>query len=142
MSSTAVRIHGSAAVVDASAFYELITNGPLSAALTGRVRPRAVTLHAPALVDVEVLHALRRNLIGNRLSTEAAETALAFYRQLPIERYPHDDFIDRIWQLRASLTVYDATYFALAEILAAPLITLDARLAKAAPPTAHVELFA
>ena len=127
-----------AAVVDASAFYSLIANGPAAAALRDRIAK--VTLHAPAVVDLEVVNALRKNVLSG-LPPDRADAAIDAYRSLPIERYPHDDFIDRIWQLRANLTAYDAVYVALAETLNAPLITLDARLASAAPPTVRVELF-
>ena len=101
-----------------------------------------IRLHAPALIDLEVLHTLRRKVFGNSLSLEQAESAIAEYRHLRIERYPHDNFIDRIWQLRVNFSAYDAVYIALAETLGVPLITLDARLAKSAPPTLKVELFA
>jgi predicted nucleic acid-binding protein len=37
-----------------------------------------------------------------------------------------------MWELRHNLTAYDALYVALAEMLDAPLVTLDRRLAAAA----------
>jgi predicted nucleic acid-binding protein len=46
----------------------------------------------------------------------------------------------RIWQLRANATAYDAAYLALAEVLRAPLLTFDARLAKSPGHTALIEL--
>lgn len=141
MSSIVVPTVAPAAVVDASAFVEIITKGRAATALQERLRPRTLTLHAPALVDLEVLHTLRRNVLGRSISIQEAEAAIAAYRELDIERYPHDVFIERIWQLRANLSAYDAAYVALAEMLRAPLLTLDARLAKAAPPTVRVELF-
>ena len=48
----------------------------------------------------------------------------------------------RIWSWRANLTTYDAAYVALAEVLAAPLLTTDARLANAPGLTVPVEVFA
>jgi predicted nucleic acid-binding protein len=39
--------------------------------------------------------------------------------------------MERIWELKDNLTTYDAAYIALAEALDAPLITLEARLARA-----------
>ena len=36
-----------------------------------------------------------------------------------------------MWELRGNLTAYDAAYVALAELLGAPLVTLDTRLARA-----------
>lgn len=43
-------------------------------------------------------------------------------------------FIDRAWQLRHNVSVYDAWYVALAESLDTELITTDARLAAADGP--------
>jgi predicted nucleic acid-binding protein len=119
---------------------EVINHGSLASALERRLA--GVPLHAPALIDLEVLHTLRRKVFGGSVTVEAAEAAIAEYRSVRIERYPHDNFIDRIWQLRVNFSAYDAVYVALAETLRAPLITLDARLAKSAPPTCRVELFA
>ncbi|MEZ5239295.1 MAG: hypothetical protein R2716_10245 [Microthrixaceae bacterium] len=42
--------------------------------------------------------------------------------------------LGRVWELRANLTGYDATYVALAEALGAPLVTADGRLARASGP--------
>jgi len=58
----------------------------------------------------------------------------------PIQRYPHDILLQRVYELRDNLTAYDAVYVALAEALAAPLVTRDARLAQAPGHQAHVEL--
>lgn len=46
--------------------------------------------------------------------------------------------LDRIWELRDNLSAYDATYVAVAEALDAPLLTADARLARAPGPTCPV----
>ena len=67
---------------------------------------------------------------------------MALYASFAIMRFAHDALFRRIWELRDNFTAYDAAYVALAEGLKIPLITLDARLAKAAPPTIRVELFA
>jgi predicted nucleic acid-binding protein len=57
-----------------------------------------------------------------------------------VRRYPHAFLLARIWQLRGSLSAYDATYVALAEALEAPLLTRDRRLAAAGRHLARVEL--
>jgi predicted nucleic acid-binding protein len=44
---------------------------------------------------------------------------------------PVRTFSDRVWELRANLTVYDAWYVALAEWLGTDLVTADQRLANA-----------
>jgi predicted nucleic acid-binding protein len=41
---------------------------------------------------------------------------------------------ERAWELRGSLTAYDAAYVAVAELVGAPLLTLDARLSRAPGP--------
>lgn len=48
--------------------------------------------------------------------------------------------IDRIWDLRANLSAYDATYVALAEALACPLLTADRRLAAAPGPVCTIQV--
>jgi len=69
-----------------------------------------------------------------------AEACLTLWRQLDIERHPHDDLLERIWAWRANLTAYDATYVALAEVLGEPLVTADQRLAAAPGITIPAEL--
>ena len=54
--------------------------------------------------------------------------------QLSIECYPFEPFAERVWELRNTLTSYDAWYVAVAEALDLPLATLDARLARAPGP--------
>lgn len=98
-------------------------------------------LHGPHLVDTEVLHALRRMLINDAISDERAQNARIDFAELALVRYPHQPLSDRVWALRHNLTAYDATFVALAEALAAPLITCDARLASVPGHAARIELF-
>lgn len=98
--------------------------------------------HAPGLLDVEVVSALRRSL-GRGLSTEhVAGEAVADLADLRIQRYPHRALLPRIWELRHNLTPYDAAYVALAEVLGAPLVTADAKLAGASGLRCNVEVLA
>jgi predicted nucleic acid-binding protein len=60
---------------------------------------------------------------------------------LRIVRYPHRPLIDRVWELRANFTAYDAAYVALAELLDVPVLTCDARLAATGDRGAQVELY-
>ncbi len=66
--------------------------------------------------------------------------ALTDLAELAMRRYPHDFLPRRIWDLRNNLTAYDAAYVALAELLDAPLLTRDRRLATAAGHHAQIEL--
>jgi predicted nucleic acid-binding protein len=53
---------------------------------------------------------------------------------------PHDPLLPRVWELRTSVTAHDAVYLALAEVLEAPLLTLDRRLARVRGHGARVEV--
>jgi predicted nucleic acid-binding protein len=57
-----------------------------------------------------------------------------------VTRYPHDVFLRRIWELRASVTAYDAAYLALAEALDVPLLTRDAALSATRTHRARVDV--
>jgi len=61
------------------------------------------------------------------------------FGDLNLARYPHDFLLPRVWELRKNLTAYDAVYVALAEVLDAPLITTDARLASSPGHRARIE---
>jgi len=89
-------------------------------------------LHAPHLIETEMLHVLRRWWARRRLEAQRAEAALERLAHLRIVYHEHARLRWRVWQLRARLTAYDATYVALAELLKARLLTSDARLARAA----------
>jgi predicted nucleic acid-binding protein len=84
---------------------------------------------APHLLDVEVLSALRGLVLGGRLDANLAEVARVDHFALSINRHDTAPFAHRIWTLRHRFTTYDACYLALAEVLAAPLFTYDAKLA-------------
>ena len=99
-------------------------------------------LHAPHLIDTELLHALRRMRIAGAISDERAVEVRHDFADLALARYAHQPFSDRVWQLRDNLTAYDATFVALAELLRATLLTCDARLAAAPGHKAEIELFA
>lgn len=60
-----------------------------------------------------------------------ARAALETLAQIPLRRHPVTALLPRIWHHRHNLTAYDAGYVALAEALDCPLVTFDARLARA-----------
>lgn len=95
--------------------------------------------HAPAILDLEVIAAVRRLARGGLGEIEASE-AVTDLSELSIRRYPHLALLPRIWELRHNVTPYDAAYVALAEVLGAPLLTADSRLAEAPGPRCVVEL--
>ena len=85
-------------------------------------------LHAPHLLDVEVLSVLRGLLLGGKLDAVVAEEARWDHFAFAINRYEVAPLADRVWHLRHQYTSYDAAYLALAEALDAPLYTCDAKL--------------
>ena len=127
-------------VVDTSAVIGALTGRPPSGELMERLSGES-DLSAPHLLDVEFLHALRRLVLGGQLSEDRAADARDDFAALAVTRYGHTMVADRVWALRHSLTAYDATFVALAELLDVPLVTFDARLARAAGHQATVELF-
>lgn len=127
-------------VLDASAIVELVTGTARGASVAARIADPAVGLHAPHLVDVEVLQALRRYQRAGELEEAGAAAALGAFLELDLERHGHEPLLARAWELRANLTAYDAVYVALAEALEAPMVTCDARLARAPGLGRRVEL--
>ena len=116
-------------VVDASVLVTaLADDGPDGERHRHRLAGERLT--APHLIDVEVLSAWRRLAAAGRLDDRRAALARGDLRSIPIRRVPHLPLLERCWELRANLTVYDAAYVALAELLDAPLLTADAKLAK------------
>jgi predicted nucleic acid-binding protein len=127
-------------VVDASALLEVLLRTPSTEAVEKRLFATHETLHAPHLLDVEVAQVIRRYAAAREINQERGREALADLDAFPIRRYPHGFLLSRVWELRNSLTAYDAVYVALAEALDAPLLTSDRRLAKTASHHIHVEL--
>jgi predicted nucleic acid-binding protein len=92
------------------------------------------SLAAPHLMPVEVANILRRGALAGDVSVEAAALAHADLALLRVELFPYQPFASRVWELRDSITSYDAWYVALAEVLNVRLATLDTRLHRAAGP--------
>lgn len=105
-----------------------------------RERLRDQPIFAPALIDLETVSVLRRQLTVGLLDARRARLALQDLVDLPIQRAPHVPLLERCWELRDNLTMYDAAYVALAEELGATLVTADARLANAPGVTCPVDL--
>lgn len=127
-------------VVDASAVLEVLLQTSNTPAVEKRLYEAGQTLHAPHLIDIEVAQVLRRVAMAGRIDGDRGRMALSDFADLPMQRYPHEALLPRIWALRHNLTAYDASYVALAEALDAPLLTRDSRIARATGHRARVEV--
>jgi predicted nucleic acid-binding protein len=117
-------------VVDASVVVSaLVDGGPAGRWSEEWLRSAGVA--APHLMPVEVANILRRAALRGDISADTASMAHADLGDLRLELFPYDLVADRAWALRENRTLYDAWYVALAELLEADLVTLDARLARA-----------
>lgn len=105
-----------------------------------RARLAGELLVAPELVDVEVLSVWRRQTQRGLMAPKRAQRAGTDLTNLAIRRVAHRPLLPRCWQLRDTVTAYDAVYVALAEALDVPLLTADARLARASGPRCAFEV--
>ena len=113
---------------------------PVGLEVEGRIDRPDESAHAPHLLDVEVLQVLRRLARDGDLAADAGSVLADDLAALAVARHPHHRLLPRAWALRDSLTAYDAMYVALAEALDCPLVTCDARLARAHGHRARVEV--
>jgi predicted nucleic acid-binding protein len=127
-------------VLDASAVIEWLFQSPAGIRIDRRIFSGPETLHVPHLLDVEVAQVLRRYVRDKTIAAQRGEEALEDLGDMPLRRYPHDFLIPRVWELRATLTAYDAVYVALAEVLDAPLLTCDGKIASASGHSADVQV--
>lgn len=126
-------------VVDASVLAPaLADDGPDGD--TARARLRGQSLVAPELIDLETTSVIRHRLRAGDLDDRRAGLALDDLMEIPLRRASHRPLLARCWELKQNVTVYDAAYVALAELLDAVLITADAHLANAPGPRCRFEL--
>lgn len=116
-------------VVDCAAVVDALTVVEGSENL--RIEMAGGDLHAPTLLDFEVVSALRGLTLGGHLSAARALDALTDFDALEIKRWPSAAPLRlRAFSLRDNITAYDAGYVVLAEALQCPLLTRDTRLAR------------
>lgn len=127
-------------VLDASSVVELVLRLPGGDAVARRLDQAESSLHAPHLLPLEVVQTIRCLSALRLITPDLAAAALVDVADLDVVLYEHNDLLPRIWDLRHNLTAYDASYVALAEVLDAPLLTFDARLAAAPGHLATIEL--
>lgn len=127
-------------VVDASALLEFLLQTSLGARVEIRLFRDQDELHAPHLVDVEVVQGLRRLVRTGEVSSGRADEAIADLTDLDLHRHAHIDLLGRAWKLRENLSAYDAMYVALAEAIEAPMVTCDSPLSKAPGHRARIDV--
>jgi predicted nucleic acid-binding protein len=127
-------------VADASALTPALLGLAGSKPLVERLFADGAGLHAPHVIDLEVTSALRKLSARGLIEARTANQALANLNDTRLVRHGHALLLPRIWQLRSNLSPYDAAYVALAELLDAPLLTRDRRLANAPGHQARVEV--
>jgi predicted nucleic acid-binding protein len=120
------------AVVDASVLAAFLADGEAGGGARAALSEQRGALWAPHLVDAEVGHVLRRSVQRGELAEAVARDGLVDLADLPLRRAGHRGLLPRAWELRENMSFYDALYIALAERLDLPLLTLDARLSRAA----------
>jgi predicted nucleic acid-binding protein len=121
------------AVVDASILVAAASDAGVEGRWTEDV-VRAGNLIAPHLALVEATNILRRLELQGRLDRTEAGAAARDLLLLDLELVPFTPFAERVWELRANVTSYDAWYVAVAEQFDLPLATLDRHLARATGP--------
>ena len=94
----------------------------------------------PDLADAETAAVLRKRWIAGTISTDDLEAAIDDLAALPFRRYPAVPLLRRAVELRATVTVYDAIYVALAESLGCALLTADVRTAQASGPRCQIQV--
>jgi predicted nucleic acid-binding protein len=123
-------------VVDASVVVEFLIphepSGPVDRFIRALTWGHPIALVAPDLLFLEVPSAVARLTRGPKLTTKEADQAVAQLVQLPIGSVPAAGLVEAAWKLWKNVTIYDASYLALARALKVPLVTADRRLVKAA----------
>jgi predicted nucleic acid-binding protein len=127
-------------VIDASALAEYLIGSAPGQAAARVFASHERSLHMPHLAVSEATSVLRSWVARGVLPERRARGALEDLADFPATHYAAEPFLNRIWQLRHNLSAYDAHYVALAEALEAPLLTADARIARASGHFAEVRL--
>jgi predicted nucleic acid-binding protein len=120
-------------VCDAAALTALLIDGGSDGQWSAEACAGA-DLAAPSLIDLETANILRRHELAGSISPDQAAQAHSDLLDLAIEHWPYELFAIRAWELRHNLSIYDASYVALAEMIGATLVTLDRRIGRAPGP--------
>lgn len=124
-------------VLDSSAIVALLVDGGETGEWVAATAEN-LFLATPALAIFEAANVLRRHQLAGRLELVEATLAHRDLLSLPLQLWPFSPLAERAWELRETLTTYDASYVALAELLDATLVTLDRRLMRASGSTCTI----
>jgi predicted nucleic acid-binding protein len=124
-------------VADASAVVDFLIGGPRGQRV-GAHLARSDAVAAPELIDVEVLSALRRLTLAGHITDADATTCARHFVTMPIRRLGHAALATQVWALRDRVRIADGFYLATARLVGEPLLTCDARLARAPVPDVAV----
>jgi len=127
-------------VVDASVLTLALTDDDRTGAAARAELARDPGWAAPEHLLVEVFSAVRGRHLGGRISRRRAEDALAALGEVTLEVVATSSLLPRMWELRSNVSGHDAAYVALAEVFGCPLVTADARLARAVGPRCEIRL--
>ncbi len=129
-------------VVDASVLANVLADDEGDGDLARRHVLEAGDLVGPDLVDVETVSVLRKRWLAKDLTARRFHAAIEDLAALPLVRYPTRPLMARAYELRSTVTAYDAAYIALAEALECVLVTTDRNLAKAHGPRCEIQIIA
>jgi len=122
-------------VVDASVVVEFLAPGrnaaPAERFMGALVWPEPVELFAPDVMTLEVANALRKLSLARLVARDIADGLVAQLPELAIATVGSAALLAGAWALRHNMTVFDASYATLARDLSCPLVTTDAKLARA-----------
>lgn len=118
-------------VVDASVLANVVGDDGAAGRAARAVISADSEVAIPDLADVETSAVLRRRWLAKDLDDRRFAEAIDDLVALPLQRYPTRGLLARGYELRATVSSYDATYVALAEGLGCVLVTADKRLARA-----------
>ncbi len=121
-------------VFDASVLVDaLVVAGPRGDDARDVLHDRDV-LRVPSIFGAEAASAVRSMHARGEINVGRARAALAGIRKVRTVQYVFEPLLERVWELRHNLTVYDGWYVALAETLGTSLVTADIRHTEAPGP--------
>lgn len=127
-------------VIDASVLLTALVSSDRDGSHARRAIVRHQPLHAPQLVYVEVLSAIRGINLAGRISDADAEEAVTDLAAYPITVHPHPPLLPGAFHLRHPVTAYDAMYIVLAATLDVALLAADEHLGRAGDLPCEVRL--